>query len=50
MVQRGVVRLHHIGIDEQLAEILMKPMGKVKFLTFREKLGMVDRPYPDCLA
>ena len=45
MVQRGVVRLHHIGTDQQVADILTKPLGKVKFLTFCEKLGIVGRPY-----
>jgi len=34
MVQRGAIRLHHIGTDEQVADILTKPLGKVKFLTF----------------
>ena len=45
MVQRGAVRLDHIGIDEQVADILTKPLGKVKFLTFRKCLGIVERPY-----
>ena len=45
MVQRGAVRLDHIGTDEQVADILTKPLGKVKFLTFRESLGVVERPY-----
>jgi hypothetical protein len=44
MVQRGAIRLHHIGTDEQVADILTKPLGKVKFLTFRERLGVVERP------
>ena len=44
MVQRGAVRLDHIGIDEHVAYILMKPLGKVKFLTFHEKLGMWKDP------
>ena len=47
MVQRGAVRLDHIGIDEQVADILTKPLGKVKFLTFRENLGIVERPYSE---
>eukprot|EP00253_Pinus_taeda_P003735 PITA_03735 len=34
MVQRGAIRLHHISTDEQVASILTKPLGKVKFLTF----------------
>ena len=45
MVQRGVVRLDHIGTDEQVADILTKPLGKVMFLTFRENLGIMERPY-----
>ena len=45
MVQQGDVRLDHIGTDEQVADILTKPPGKVKFLTFRDKLGIVERPY-----
>ena len=46
MVQRGDVRLDHIGTNEQVANILTKPLGKVKFLTFREKLGIVERQCP----
>ena len=45
MVQRGAVRLDHIGTDEQVEDILTKPLGKVKFLTFRESLGIVEQPY-----
>eukprot|EP00253_Pinus_taeda_P004146 PITA_04146 len=44
MVQRGAIRLQHIGTDEQVADILTKPLGKVKFLTSRERLGVVQRP------
>ena len=44
MVQRGVIRLHHIGIDEQVTDIHTKPLRKVKFLTFCERLGVMDNP------
>ena len=47
MVQRGVVRLDHIGTNEQVADILTKPLGKVKFLTFRENLGIMERSYAE---
>ena len=47
MVQRGTVRLDHIGTDEQVADILTMPLGKVKFLTFRENLGIVERTYSE---
>ena len=42
MVQRGAVRLDHIGTDEQVVDILTKPVGKVMFLTFCENLGIVE--------
>ena len=45
MVQQGDIRLDHIGTDEQVVDILTKPLGKVKFLTFRERLAIVERPY-----
>ena len=45
MVQRGVVRLDHIGIDEQVQDIITMPLGKVMFLTLRENLGIEERPY-----
>eukprot|EP00253_Pinus_taeda_P009019 PITA_09019 len=38
------IRFHHIGTDDQVVDILMKPLGMVKFLTFREQLGVVERP------
>ena len=50
MAQRGAVRLDHIRIDEQVANVLTKPLGKVKFLTFRENLGIVERPYAEGLV
>ena len=47
MVQRGAVRLDHIGIDEQVADILTMPLGKVMFITFRENLGIVEQSYSE---
>ena len=47
MVQQGAVWLDHIGTDEQVADILTKPLGKVKFLTFCENLGIVEQPYAE---
>eukprot|EP00253_Pinus_taeda_P015599 PITA_15599 len=44
MVQRGAIRLQHIGTDEQVADIFTEPLRKVKFPTFRERLGVVQRP------
>ena len=47
MVQQGAIRLDHIGTDEQVAYILTMPFGKIMFLTFRENLGIMERPYSE---
>ena len=41
MVEKGVVKLQYISTDEQVAELLTKPLSKVKFEYFRDKLGVV---------
>ena len=41
MVQRRVVKLQYIATDEQIADVLTKPLARVKFEYFREKLGVV---------
>ena len=35
-----------MGTDEQVANLTM-PLGKVMFLTFRENLGIMERPYSE---
>jgi hypothetical protein len=34
MVQKGVVKLQYVGKDEQVADVLTKPMSRVKFEYF----------------
>jgi hypothetical protein len=41
MVERGVVKLQNVGTDEQFADVLTKPLSRVKFEYFRDKLGVV---------
>jgi hypothetical protein len=41
-VQKGAVKLYYISIDEQIVDILTKPLLKGKFVYFRDKLGMVE--------
>ena len=41
MVQRGAVKLQSVAMDEQIADVLMKPFARVKFEYFREKLGVL---------
>jgi hypothetical protein len=46
MVQRGVVELSYISTDEQIADILTKPLSRVKYEYFRDKLGMMQNVPP----
>ena len=46
MVQRGVVKLQYVAIDEQIANVLMNPLARVKFEYFKEKLGVLQIEIP----
>ena len=43
MVQRGAVKL---VMEEQIADVLMKPLARLKFEYFREKLGVLQIKVP----
>ena len=42
MVQRGAVKLQYVAMEEQIADVLMKPLARVKLKYFREKLGVLQ--------
>jgi hypothetical protein len=46
MVQRGALKLLYISTDEQVADVLTKPLSHVKFEHFRDKLGIVQKDPP----
>jgi hypothetical protein len=46
MVQRGVVELQYISTDKQIANILTKPLSRVKYEYFRDKLGVLPTVHP----
>jgi hypothetical protein len=41
-VQRGEVVLQYISTNEQTADILTKPLSKIKFAYSRDKLGLME--------
>jgi hypothetical protein len=41
VVEKGAVKLHYVASNEQVADVLTKPLSKVKFEYFRDKLGLV---------
>jgi hypothetical protein len=46
MMQRGAVKLQYVGTDEQVADVWTKPLSRVKFKYFRDKLGIVRKDLP----
>ena len=46
MVQRGALKLQYISMDEQVVDVLTKPLSRVKFELFRDKFGIVRKDPP----
>jgi hypothetical protein len=46
MVQRGDLKLQYISTDEQVVDVLTKPLSHVKFEHFRDKLYIVRKDPP----
>ena len=42
MVQQNVIKLKYIATNDQVADILTKPLQLAKFAHFRDKLGVVE--------
>ena len=43
MVQKGAIKLKYVPTEEQVADVLTKPLARVKFEYFRDKLGVVRK-------
>ena len=46
MVQKGAIKLQYVSTNEQVVDILTKPLSRVKFEYFRDKLGVVWKDFP----
>ena len=46
MMQKGAIKLQYVSTDEQVADVLTKPLSRVKFEYFRDKLGVVRKGLP----
>jgi hypothetical protein len=46
MVQRGALKLQYISTDEQVADVLTKPLSRVKFEYFLDNFGIVRKDLP----
>ena len=45
MVQKGAIRLQYIPTEDQIADVFTKPLTAVKFVYFRDKLGMAENAF-----
>ena len=46
VMQKGAINLQYVSTDEQVADVLTKPLSRIKFKHFREKLGVVRKDLP----
>ena len=46
MVQRGAMKLQYVPTEEQVVDMLTKPLSHAKFEHFRDKLGVVRKDLP----
>ena len=46
MVQRGGVKLQYVVMHDQIADVLMNPLARVKFEYFRENIGVLQIEIP----
>ena len=46
MVHKGAVKLQYVVTKEQIADVLTKPLARVKFEYFWEKLGVLQIEVP----
>ena len=46
MVLKGDIKLQYVSTDEQVVDVLTKPLSRVKFEYFRDKLGVVRKYFP----
>ena len=42
MVQRKLIELKYVSTEEQVVDILTKPLPRMKFNCFRKKLGLME--------
>ena len=42
MVQKGIVKIQYIPTDEEIAEVVTKPLSVMKCIHFQDNIGMLE--------
>ena len=45
-MKKGAIKLQYVSIDEQVFDVLTKPLSRIKFEYFRDNLGVVQKDLP----
>ena len=46
MIQKGAIKIQYVSTDEQVVDVLTKPLSRVKFEYFHDKIGVVPKDFP----
>ena len=46
MVQKGAIKLQYVSTDEQVVDVLTKPLSRVKFEYLCDRIGVVQKDSP----
>ena len=46
MVQNGAIKIQYVSTDEQVVDVMAKPLSRVKFEYFHENLGVFRKDFP----
>ena len=46
MMQKGAIKIQYVSTDEQVVDVLTKPLSWIKFEYFQDKLGVVRKGLP----
>ena len=46
MVHKGDIKIQYVSTDEQVADVLTKPLSRVNFEYFHDNIGVVRKDFP----
>ena len=46
MIQKGAIKLQYVSTDEQVDDVLTKPLSRIKFEYFLDNIGVVRKELP----